>query len=308
MDALALLCNLHADGPATLQRLRRIGCESIDGVAGLGEGELGKQLRQDEAGARRFKREAHNLQVRLVGGTPMPEPEEVEPELEVVPEPKLPGMSHVLEAWRLMDEQSPPPEPSVMGGSQAMDEPEVTSPEVDNLNSAVMDGLTPEVLKRLKDLGIDTVDGLVEASSLELSQDLPMPLTRVKRLQLLARRVRTHQAMREEGASEPDLLPLPTQVLRPLARVLDAVATEQKAEPTPEPDLLPELPMDVIFEQRVAPQPELSEAQTATLEQAQELQQDEGFQPPISEEHPSLGRFHGEDPELDRLDSGGPFA
>ncbi len=29
MDTLALLCNLHADGPATLQRLRRAGCESL---------------------------------------------------------------------------------------------------------------------------------------------------------------------------------------------------------------------------------------------------------------------------------------
>ncbi|MEO2236906.1 MAG: hypothetical protein ABGW95_01485, partial [Candidatus Poseidoniia archaeon] len=30
MDALALLCTLHADGPATLKRLRRAGCTSLE--------------------------------------------------------------------------------------------------------------------------------------------------------------------------------------------------------------------------------------------------------------------------------------
>ena len=47
MDALALLCTLHADGPTTLKRLRRSGCEDlsslVDDSVKLGE-EFGRRL------------------------------------------------------------------------------------------------------------------------------------------------------------------------------------------------------------------------------------------------------------------------
>ena len=35
MDTLALLCNLHAEGPATLRKLRELGCKSIDDLTRL---------------------------------------------------------------------------------------------------------------------------------------------------------------------------------------------------------------------------------------------------------------------------------
>ena len=35
MDAMALLCTLHADGPTTLRRLREAGCDSIERVLRL---------------------------------------------------------------------------------------------------------------------------------------------------------------------------------------------------------------------------------------------------------------------------------
>ena len=35
MDAMALLCNLHADGPSTLRSLREGGCASLDDLVTL---------------------------------------------------------------------------------------------------------------------------------------------------------------------------------------------------------------------------------------------------------------------------------
>src|SRR5262245_41766891 len=68
MDSLALLCNLHADGPATLQRLRRAGCESLATLLHLEPSDLALQLDWNERLAERFLREAALLAERLEDG------------------------------------------------------------------------------------------------------------------------------------------------------------------------------------------------------------------------------------------------
>jgi len=65
MDTLALLCNLHADGPATLQRLRREGCESLEALLELEAPVLSRCLGSSEEVSRRFLREALVLAERL---------------------------------------------------------------------------------------------------------------------------------------------------------------------------------------------------------------------------------------------------
>lgn len=65
MDALALLCTLHADGPATLQRLRAAGCGDLQAIQGLGAAGLGDTLGVPAAAARRLLREARHLAQRL---------------------------------------------------------------------------------------------------------------------------------------------------------------------------------------------------------------------------------------------------
>jgi hypothetical protein len=65
MDTLALLCNLHADGPATLQRLRREGCESLGSLVLLEAAELSLSLDWSEGNSTRFLREAFLLAERL---------------------------------------------------------------------------------------------------------------------------------------------------------------------------------------------------------------------------------------------------
>jgi len=74
MDALALLCTLHADGPATLRNLRLAGCESIHGVESMAEERLSRLLGGPPAVARRFAREARHLRDRI--GQALPDREE----------------------------------------------------------------------------------------------------------------------------------------------------------------------------------------------------------------------------------------
>jgi hypothetical protein len=65
MDTLALLCNLHADGPATLQRLRHEACESLGTLLLWEAPKLSECLDWEEHICERFLREAASLAERL---------------------------------------------------------------------------------------------------------------------------------------------------------------------------------------------------------------------------------------------------
>jgi len=65
MDAMALLCMLHADGPSTLKSLRQAGCSSLESIEGMEEERLSRLLGGPTAAARRFAREARHLRERL---------------------------------------------------------------------------------------------------------------------------------------------------------------------------------------------------------------------------------------------------
>jgi len=64
MIDLALLCNLYADGPTTLGRLRELGCESLEAVEALSTQDLGWALQADDEVCARFRREAGLLRER----------------------------------------------------------------------------------------------------------------------------------------------------------------------------------------------------------------------------------------------------
>lgn len=76
MDAMALLCNMHADGPATLRLLRRAGMKSLSDVEERPPEKLADLLGVSPAFARRFAREARMLAERM-GVAPL-DPEEGE--------------------------------------------------------------------------------------------------------------------------------------------------------------------------------------------------------------------------------------
>jgi len=143
MDALALLCTLHADGPSTLKNLRQAGCASLEALESMEEDRLSRLLGAPPAVARRFVREARHLRERLDPG--MLQREETHADGATIPtgaelvdagvearilerlaepfptpaagavddaEPARDPMSEVLEAWRDRDQESlePPTE------------------------------------------------------------------------------------------------------------------------------------------------------------------------------------------------------
>ena len=65
MDALALLCTLHADGPATLKRLRAAGCPDPTRLLARPVTEVAVALDVPPAAARRLLREARLLAERV---------------------------------------------------------------------------------------------------------------------------------------------------------------------------------------------------------------------------------------------------
>jgi hypothetical protein len=65
MVDLALLCNLYADGPTTLGRLRELGCESLADVERLERADLEWALQAGSENCERFRREARALRERV---------------------------------------------------------------------------------------------------------------------------------------------------------------------------------------------------------------------------------------------------
>jgi hypothetical protein len=73
MVDLALLCNLYADGPTTLGRLRELGCESLADVERIERADLEWALQASSENCERFRREARALRER-VGARGVPPP------------------------------------------------------------------------------------------------------------------------------------------------------------------------------------------------------------------------------------------
>ncbi len=256
MDALALLCNLHADGPLTLQRLRRLGCESIDALLELEGAAVAHALAPTTVatGAAptvvvdRFRREATLLALRLEDGADEPAdrragndtawPEDVivraqvdddgeitiaelvgdervddgdslasdddEPDLDAdalldakvdarfsrvggdggAARDNAAHVDEVLAAWRSLDDATPPQSPT------RYEIPRPTADPLENraLEETELDGLSPELAQRLAEVGVLSLRGLIDASPAELARRIPLAFTRVKRLQLVARR------------------------------------------------------------------------------------------------------------------------
>ncbi|MEW6073656.1 MAG: helix-hairpin-helix domain-containing protein [Planctomycetota bacterium] len=175
MDALALLCNLHADGPTTLHRLRVAGFDSLDDVARWDPGELATLLGWSEKTAGRFRREARLLAERLeeADRDTLDAPEERwdAPVSARRPPPLAERASVVFPA------PSPPPAPAPVAG-----------PVGRPLAGLSAEGLTPEIVAALARAGVLTVEDLVDGDLLEIAGLLGIGYTRLARLRFLVRR------------------------------------------------------------------------------------------------------------------------
>lgn len=226
MDTLALLCNLHADGPATLVRLRREGCETLAALRRLEPQRLASVLQWNERAAERFLREATLLALRTEGpeleseaesegefelesltvaeldGAPvelesegLQEEEDLEELEEAAPATVAEeGVEALLGAWRELDRVAPPVDPGLLIPRP----PAATSDR--RLDGLALEGLSPELLARLVGKGVRTLLELCEADALELARALGFGYTRLLRLQAEARR---HLASMPAAATPP---------------------------------------------------------------------------------------------------------
>jgi hypothetical protein len=233
MDPLALLCNLHADGPATLQRLRRAGCESLAALQRLSPVELGERLEWSVRAAERFLREAALLGARVENDGEEEAPFELESTLlaelddqaeedeselaeadfeaeePAPPEEALAPATERIEAllgtWRELDRVAPPsaPEDFVI--------PRPAAPVDLSLDGVVLEGLTPSIVRACAANGVRTLRELLAAPELELARQVGLGFTRLRRLRFLAERT-----LESRVASEPPApLPARTETFTP---------------------------------------------------------------------------------------------
>jgi hypothetical protein len=159
------------------------------------------------ASSRRFLREAQHL-VQRVGAAP---------EDGVAPAAQAPAagesaIQRVLGAWRAMDAEA------AAAGDSVVEAPEREREPGTPLRPQMLDGLDHEWCVRLHTCGVDSLQELAVAESMELARAMDVGLTRLMRLQFLARR--ELESSRPSGASADLLWPVPAPRVAP--RVADA--------------------------------------------------------------------------------------
>lgn len=244
MDALALLCNLHGDGPVTLAALRDIGCEDLIGLEGLGVQLLGDLLRRDERGVERFRREARLLRERIEGDEEQqpPVPPPVRPHAVETPMPAIPEIDERAQSQELGAAQSDTSEFAELTGTGPVVEAvlemwrtfdrQVEASRASNLLiESPLSGLRAEEVAALARVGVLTLEELAEADVLVLARETKLPYTHLAHMAFLARKSCAQQATlvptgRSEMDSESELTPEPKRTLEP--------DPERSPEPDPE--------------------------------------------------------------------------
>jgi hypothetical protein len=192
MDGLALLCNLHADGPLTLRRLREAGVGDLETLVAFPEAALARLLRTSSTQARRFGEEARQLARRLL---------EVPLEPETGPEQLAPrGIVHADTTRRVAPDPAPVPvlrartAPAIRAygcdrAGQARLEPAGALPASAGtpLGSVPVEGLDRRTCELLVAQGVRTLEALVDLANLSLARRAGIPFTRLLELSHRAR-------------------------------------------------------------------------------------------------------------------------
>lgn len=256
MDALALLCTLHADGPTTLRRLRDAGCGSLEDLGHVSADRLAELLGVSPAAGRRFLREASSLAERI--GRQGLEPEDADapaaasaaslpaaaPDRSILaPAPPAASrgldrtdrkvLERVIDRWReeeARDEAERSTERERVTPVRA--ESRISPSERPNLEPAglplvpgALDGLDARSCERLRLAGCSTVEALAADSALELARRSEVPFTLVRRLQFIAKRA-------VAAAPELPAAPLPARARVGTSRSPSFAAASSEPEPT----------------------------------------------------------------------------
>jgi hypothetical protein len=217
MDALALLCNLYGDGPATLQRLRAAGRGSLDSLERSTVEELTLLLSCEPAGAVRFQREARRLRERIEnaaesadGGAASAEEQDEELMTESLSERLI---EKTLVAWRARDEEDRdrPAGPTFAApaplAEAAIDSRKPVSAPAAGTSLETLLELDARSGAALREQGLETLEALADLGPSELealAARSRLPLTRCIRLQFLARR--------RLAASAPSPIDMPSSI------------------------------------------------------------------------------------------------
>jgi len=188
MNPLALLCNLHAEGPTTLRRLRSAGLKDLDDLATFPEEELAAALDCDLVYARRFVCEGRLLGERFgFDVSEAPEPRQVAPPRQ----PRAPS-------------PAPPPQ-----------RPRAEAPTPGALRAGDVEGLDADWCAALVAQGVLTLEALADAPGLPLARALGRSLPRLLELQCLARRRLLDGAPEPAVAAEPATAATPREAEEP---------------------------------------------------------------------------------------------
>jgi hypothetical protein len=186
MDGLALLCNLFADGPVTLRRLRAAGVRDLTDLQRAEPATLGAWLHASVPHARQFAVEAERLARRLA--------EPVEPRAE--------ARRPVPEATTVRPAAPPSPQPVSFG--RAHGQP---------LRPGLFPGLDEATCMRLQAQQVYTTRTLIEFTSLSLARRTGIPYSSLLDLARRARRLATGEAC--TGDPVPGAAPAPRAATNP---------------------------------------------------------------------------------------------
>lgn len=235
MDTLALLCTMHADGPASIQRLRAADLASIDDVLGCSVETTAEVLGLSMAQGRRFHREARMLAMRTQGeGLDREEsmyPGGVAAELaaaqavmqsvaatakSVEPmsstqdfrdsqksKPDIAAiLAPVLKRWEKDDVSEREAQQEAMGGAGAMNT--ASSAPTSSISVASLDGVDGELSKALIAAGYGTLEAINGVEPLALSRAINRPYSEACRVLFLAKRAQASSpAAPGTGATTP---------------------------------------------------------------------------------------------------------
>lgn len=203
MDALALLCTLHADGPTTWHRLRSAGITNLADLARVDDARLTEWMESTPAAARRFRREARHLAER-VGADWLEREENTAPAL-VVPPPRLSVnlpprdrsiVEQVLARWREADRADVEvSEPAEIEAVQLTDEAELETGLA--LHAGLVEGLDATMVQALAKLGVHTVEHLQAAALDQLALSSGVGYSRLDRIRRLIDRASLAASKRE---------------------------------------------------------------------------------------------------------------
>jgi hypothetical protein len=273
IDRLALLCTLHADGPRSLRQLREAGCHSLEALGAMETDNIGDVLRLPPAAARRFSREASRLQDRL---EPDLDREEVtyppasgqraagygapefssprDPDTDVVSRLDVRDrelLDRVVHSWRPVEYVDRPEKPSRVEESAETPAPQVVlEPESEpTLQPGDVEGLDSDLCASLAQVGIRTLEDLVNCSVDELVTRAGLPFTRARTLQFRAgkrRVVASHSPVDPAPFTPVEIQSAPPEIEPPVPAPVMSEPRAPSCEVEEEEG--PEFPEEPIYE------------------------------------------------------------